>query len=144
MKIPKAVLEGIELEAKKAFPREACGILVGKKGEEAITGAVPSPNRARSGNEFLIDPGVQLKTQRETRARGLSVIGIYHSHPSGESDPSIADKKGPSSPGLFWLITALKTRGEAKTVLFREKMSQNPANSRNFDKALLQIVKNSV
>lgn len=41
---------------------------------------------------YWIDPQDLLKTQREARDRGLSIIGVYHSHPDHEAIPSNCDR----------------------------------------------------
>lgn len=141
MDIPLKVLKFIETEAKKAFPNEACGLLVGKKGGGTILDAVPSPNLSQEADRFLIDPAFHLKTQREFRAKRLSIIGVYHSHPGGDSTPSSQDRAGPNITGFYWLITSLGGETRPKTLLFSENPSENPAKSRNFDKVPLQIEK---
>ena len=43
-------------------------------------------------NRFLIDPKEQIRVERETRARGLEVLGYYHSHPDHPAHPSNYDR----------------------------------------------------
>jgi proteasome lid subunit RPN8/RPN11 len=40
---------------------------------------------------YLIDPHDHLRAIREARARGLEVIGAYHSHPRSAAVPSFTD-----------------------------------------------------
>ena len=40
---------------------------------------------------YLIDPRDHLRAIREARARGLQVIGAYHSHPRSAAVPSATD-----------------------------------------------------
>lgn len=141
MNIPLKVLQFIETEAKKAFPEESCGLLVGKKDAKIILDAVPSPNLSPDSDQFLIDPEFHLKIRREFRGQGLEIIGVYHSHPGGDSTPSSQDRAGPNITGFYWLITSVDGETRPKTSLFRENPSENPAKSRNFDKVLLQSEK---
>lgn len=141
MEIPAKALALIEAEAKAAFPKEACGFLVGKKGGDFILETISAPNLFPGPDQFLIDPEFHLKTQRELRDQGLAIIGVYHSHPGGDSTPSPQDRAGPNTPGFYWLITSLGEKTRPKTSLFRENSSENPALSRNFDKVPLQIEK---
>ena len=103
MKISDAVLKQIERHGEADFPREACGRLVGTS--DMIADAVPSRNLAASENEFLIDPVLQLRLQRELRGTGRRIVGVYHSHPSGDSEPSDADLAWAQESDLVWLIT---------------------------------------
>ena len=141
MEIPKKVLDFIKATTRQTFPNEACGFLVGQKGQELILEAIPAPNLSKTPDQFLIDPEFHLKTQRELREKGLSIIGVYHSHPSGDSTPSKQDQNGPHTPGFYWLITVYDGKNPPKSSLFRENPSQTPGFSRNFDKVPLQIEK---
>lgn len=140
MDIPLKVLKFIETEAKEAFPKESCGFLIGRGGG-SILEAIPAPNLSPDPDQFLIDPEFHLKTQRELREKGLSIIGVYHSHPGGDSGPSAEDRAGPNIPGFYWMITAFDGKNSPKTSLFRENTSKNAAISRNFDNVPLQIEK---
>jgi len=142
MRISESLLQKIETEALNAYPREACGLLVGKAGE--ILEVIPSPNLADEDDEFMVDPALQIRTKRALRPKSLAVLGVYHSHPSGESSPSARDAKGAANPGFFWIITAISPKKAKKSALFVEKMNPNRPNSRNFEKVPLQILKNSV
>ncbi len=141
MEIPSRVLHLIEQEAKAAFPKESCGLLIAKKGENLILDAIPAPNLSEGPDQFLIDPEFHLKTQRELREKGLEIMGVYHSHPSGDSKPSKKDKKGQPTPGFYWLITAFNGKNDPKSSLFRENKPENPSSSRDFVKVPLQIEK---
>ncbi|MEE8295870.1 MAG: M67 family metallopeptidase [Sphingomonadales bacterium] len=141
MEIPAKVLDLIEAEAIKAFPKESCGLLVGKKRVDLFIEAIPAPNLSPGPDQFLIDPEFHLKTQRELREQGLEIIGVYHSHPGGDSTPSTRDRAGPNTPGFYWLITSLAEKTRPKTSLFRENPTENGFTSRNFDKVPLQIEK---
>lgn len=71
--------------AKAAYPKECCGILIGRDqaGERVTTIAVPCRNayEGEQADRFLIDPKDQLDAERRARALGLGVIGFFHSHP---------------------------------------------------------------
>jgi proteasome lid subunit RPN8/RPN11 len=46
-----------------------------------------------SHNRFLIEPRDLLRVQRAAAARGLDVIGFYHSHPDVAARPSQFDRE---------------------------------------------------
>ena len=52
---------------------------------------VDDPGRETERNRFLIDPLDQLRVEKDARARGLEVLGYYHSHPDHPARPSIYD-----------------------------------------------------
>ncbi len=91
--------------AAEAAPEEACGLLLGQHGR--ISAMVPARNVATDrSRSFEIDPAVLLKTHREARAQGLSVVGHWHSHPNGAAQPSRRDAARAVENGQLWLIVA--------------------------------------
>ena len=95
--------------AERAYPHEACGLLVGRVAEGGafhVTEVVESPNLAPGGqaDRFEIDPALRLRLQREARDRGEAVIGIWHSHPDGPARPSATDLASAWEAGLVWVV----------------------------------------
>lgn len=90
--------------ASAALPREACGLMTGRREGAVLVldGLAPSPNRAEGEDRFELDTALHLKLQRTTRA----VAGVWHSHPRGAAVPSVHDAAGAWDSGLVWLITA--------------------------------------
>ena len=58
------------------FPNEACGILAGK--ETRVEKVYLMTNIDKSPQSYIMDPKEQLKVQKEVRALGLVMVGIYH------------------------------------------------------------------
>jgi len=114
------VLQAISDHACADYPAEACGLLLGpdalKDGVQLIDGYVGSPNNAEGEgfDRFEIDPGLHLRTRRELRGSGRTVVGLYHSHPNGSALASAIDEAGARlEPGLIWLILPIKQGGQA-------------------------------
>mgnify|MGYP003888986891 CR=1 FL=1 len=114
----QTVLNAIGDHACADHPAEACGLLIGpenpKDGIQLIDGFVPSPNNAEGAgiDRFEIDPGLHLRTRRELRGTGRTVVGLYHSHPNGSALASAVDEAGARlEPGLIWLILPIKFAG---------------------------------
>jgi proteasome lid subunit RPN8/RPN11 len=90
----------VRAEGEKAYPYEACGLLLGREiageggGLRDISLALPVRN-AREGEagrrRFSIEPEDFLKAEREALSRGLDLLGIYHSHPDHGAEPSAHD-----------------------------------------------------
>jgi proteasome lid subunit RPN8/RPN11 len=116
--IPQTFLKAIVDEAEAAYPKECCGLLVGRDngaGALVVTRVVISDNLAQgSGHDrFEVDPQVRFNVIREldecaadngTRHR---IIGHYHSHPNHPAQPSITDLDMAYEPNLVWLITSV-------------------------------------
>jgi proteasome lid subunit RPN8/RPN11 len=98
--------------ARLERPRECCGLLIGR-GDEIVE-AVAVPNLAAEPGRFLVDPESHVRTHRDVRARGLSVVGFYHSHPSSPASPSARDVAEATDVDALHVIVSLE--GDAPVV----------------------------
>ena len=73
----------------RQVPLEACGLLAGK--EDRVEKIIPVRNREQSPVRFRMDPYEQLHAFDWIEARGLELLGIYHSHPAGPEVVSLTD-----------------------------------------------------
>lgn len=96
------LVEQMHAHAAAAFPQEACGLVLasGKKGRIVRAANVA----ADPGFTFDLDPNAWLEVTEDE-----SVIGIYHSHPSGIAEPSLADLSGCELSSLPWHIVGYQT-----------------------------------
>lgn len=85
-------------------PHEKCGILRGRG--ERITAVDPAENVSDTPEiAFEIDPATLFAAYRaQRRPRALQVLGFYHTHPSGDPDPSPRDADCAAPDGMLWLI----------------------------------------
>jgi proteasome lid subunit RPN8/RPN11 len=99
----------IEHEARAAFPRECCGLIEGIRSGELVRATAIHATRNISGqaDRFEIDPAEHIAILRATRAARSEIVGCYHSHPSGEPNPSKHDIRNASDEGFVWLIAAI-------------------------------------
>jgi proteasome lid subunit RPN8/RPN11 len=112
-----AVLASVVGHARDTAPNECCGLLLGR-GED-ITEAVAAKNIAEAPEaQFLIDPRDHIMARRDARARGLDVVGFYHSHPRTPAEPSERDRVEYSYAGDLYLIVSLRAE-PAEVGLFR-------------------------
>ena len=119
--IGQVVRQQIEAHARHRYPEEACGLLVGRfeTDRTVVTAAHESKNVAadrRTG--FEVDPGFRLRLQREARTEGAAIVGVFHSHPSGDATPSATDRESIWEPDLIWLITAVDEDALGQTRAF--------------------------
>ena len=97
----------ILMAAGKSFPAECCGLIEGSDtpdGWHAQTiheGANLADDPRR---HFLIDPELQFKLLRELRGGETRIIGCFHSHPGGGSEPSATDASNAAEDDFLWLI----------------------------------------
>ena len=104
-------LKAIADDAEAAYPREACGLLVGRllPGDHRVVARVERAQNVAADprKTFEIDPGLRIGLERELRGQALAVIGHYHSHPDGPARPSARDLSMALEPDLAWLIVAV-------------------------------------
>ena len=122
MSISSELWERLRSELLKAYPREGCGFLLGEETQEGavvqrIRGAI---NQAAAGSdhEYIISPEEYREMEREAKAAGLRVLGIYHSHPNGGPTPSAYDQQF-AWENLFYLIVVTTHGGAGGHELWR-------------------------
>lgn len=132
IKLSPEAARAIATHAEETYPNECVGLLLGTIGEEAtrtVQMAYPVENRwegqvALSEGEdttsqhdrFYLDPRDYLRADREARARGLDIVGCYHSHPDHPAEPSARDLVGAQGVGggpLFSFLIQSVRRGNA-------------------------------
>ena len=125
-------LETIRQHSVQDYPNECCGVLLGevngeskqvrevvplrnlRHDEERAREIVPldDPERESERNRYLLDPRDQLRVEKDARARGLDVLGYYHSHPDHPARPSTYDREH-AWPWYSYVIISVE-RGEPK------------------------------
>lgn len=78
--------EQICSHAQTEYPRECCGIMLGKhqKEKRQVYRIIPTRNVVEGGKnttQFLINPFVIVKAELAAEKEGLEIVGFYHSHP---------------------------------------------------------------
>ncbi len=98
--------------AEAAYPRESCGLLVGRTSETGtirVSRAVVSENVAEGGgtDRFEVDPRLRLRLMKELRGGPERIVGHFHSHPDHPAQPSATDLDLAFESDMAWLITAV-------------------------------------
>ena len=105
VQISRSLLDAIQHESVIVSPNEACGLLFGADGE--VTGWQAAENVAETPElRFEIDPTRLFAALRAERQGGAKIAGYWHSHPSGDTGPSLADAEMAQPDGKLWLIVA--------------------------------------
>ncbi len=88
-------------------PIEACGLLGGSNSR--VQQVVPITNAAESQVRYRMDPAEQVGALFGFEERGIELVAIYHSHPSGPPGPSsidIRENAYPEALQLIWFLEA--------------------------------------
>lgn len=109
--ISKQDVEEMIIHAKEKLPNEACGLIAGSdQGDERIIEKVYYLTNIDASNEhFSLSPSEQLQAVKDMRARGLTPLGNWHSHPESPSRPSQEDKRLAYDSKASYLILSLMT-----------------------------------
>lgn len=96
--------------ARENPDEECCGLLAGRCG--VMTHAFPAENAAEQiATSYEIAPKELFHMMREIGKVGLELLGIYHSHPNSDNQPSARDIERAYYPDAAYLI--LSTRENA-------------------------------
>ncbi len=90
------------------LPDEACGLLVGSYGGDEATHLFPTQNAAASAMVYEIDPRDMLRVDREARALGADIVGVFHSHTHTDAYPSPTDVAQAADPGWHYVLVSLR------------------------------------
>ena len=97
LKISEELLEGIREHGKKAYPNECCGVLLGRIEDSRKSAvelrAMENTREDSPRNRYLISSRELLEAEKAARARGLDIVGVYHSHPDHPARPSEFDRE---------------------------------------------------
>ncbi len=119
LKIPQALLEQIHAHGESSYPEEGAGFLVGAAGR--VGRIITLPNAREDGarhNRYLIAPHDYLAAEEAADRLGLSLIGIFHSHPDHPSRPSEFDREW-AQPFFVYLITSIQQGRAAESRAWR-------------------------
>lgn len=112
----KADFQDIIDHCMKGLPNESCGMLGGKDGRVekvyCLTNAKPGPDY------YEMDAEEQFRVMKDIREQRLHLIGLFHSHPTGQAYPSSVDvaqaywpgTELPNYPDAVYVIVSLMDR----------------------------------
>jgi proteasome lid subunit RPN8/RPN11 len=94
--------------AYDCLPLEACGLIAGRPATGKVEAVYPCRNEAQSARYYTVDPRDYLRADRDAEARGLEIIGVFHSHTHTEPYPSPTDVAQAPDPGWHYVVVSLK------------------------------------
>jgi proteasome lid subunit RPN8/RPN11 len=129
------VAEKIRAHGSQTYPNECCGALLGRDGggdgsesrPREIFDLFAMVNRREDspGNRFLVTAEDVLEAEKAAAARGLDVIGWYHSHPDHAARPSEYDREH-AWPWYSYVIVSVRggVAGEMTSWRLRENREE--------------------
>lgn len=104
MLVDKAIVAQLRKAAAVARGREICGALMGDS--DQVRAVVDVANRSTTPETaFFIPAADVLGLEHAAESNGQTILGFYHSHPTGTGEPSAFDLEQ-ALPGYTYLIIA--------------------------------------
>ncbi|MFN2352391.1 MAG: Mov34/MPN/PAD-1 family protein [Kiritimatiellia bacterium] len=105
MKLNRSAYEIMLAAARAAAPLEACGLLAGT-GEDVVKCYVLT-NADASPEHFSMKPEEQFAAVKDMRTAGLTMLGIWHSHPASPARMSAEDMRLAYTQDVVYVILSL-------------------------------------
>jgi proteasome lid subunit RPN8/RPN11 len=103
--VPERLIEQMNAHMEQAYPEEGAGFLIGEAGEvKEILALSNSREDGARHNRFLFTPEDYLQAELKAESLGLSLIGVFHSHPDSPNVPSEYDREW-AQPFFSYIIT---------------------------------------
>jgi proteasome lid subunit RPN8/RPN11 len=116
IQISETLLAQIQANGAKAYPQEGAGFLFGSDETHRIVKAIFTLTNSREAdarhNRYLITAENYLMAELEADRQGMTVIGVFHSHPDHPDLPSEFDREW-AQPFFSYVITSVES-GEAR------------------------------
>lgn len=124
--ICQKIIDQLVAHAVKHYPNEACGFLIGEKGQDSVTEFLPVRNvydemhakypetyPRTTKTAYLIDPRAQQEAFDNAEKNGQEIKAIYHSHTDhdayfSQEDRLVAAPWGePNYPGVSYIVVSV-------------------------------------
>lgn len=108
----RSLLARIYAHLESTYPNEGGGFLLGNVTPDSvrIAESIPVENvfeEAEQYHRYAMTPQDWMKLEDTADARGLTLIGYYHSHPDSPAIPSEYDRDH-ALPNFVYLITSVR------------------------------------
>jgi proteasome lid subunit RPN8/RPN11 len=111
IRIEPAAWQVMVSHATREFPNECCGVMLGTaaNGVKTVVRAIAMENAYQGVQEdrYEIRPQELLAADREARAAGQELIGIFHSHPDCDAYFSKTDLEN-SCPWYSFVVLSIR------------------------------------
>ncbi len=89
-------------------PTKACGLLGGDLATGVVAKCYPTRNVAASAKLYTVDPGQHLRADRDAEAKGMAIMGVFHSHTHTDAYPSPTDVAQAPDPDWHYVLVSLR------------------------------------
>ncbi|MFC1959350.1 Mov34/MPN/PAD-1 family protein [Chloroflexota bacterium] len=135
--LPDALRNRIYEELQRAYPNEGGGFLLGQSNGRLvrIIDVTPVENIFEAGEQhhrYAMTPQDWVRLEDEAEARGLSLVGYFHSHPDSPAIPSVYDRDH-ALPNFVYIITQVQDAVAVKARAWRLAEDRSRFNECNLE-----------
>ncbi len=110
-------LRTIEAHGESTFPNEGAGFLFGtiEDGAVRVEQVLPISNKRESEaqyNRYELSPQDFVRAELEAGRLGLSLVGVFHSHPDHPARPSEFDREHALPNFAYLIISVMQGKAE--------------------------------
>lgn len=124
----------LEQSVRRAYPGEACGVLLGERETGTVQAVRSMENRADrriSGRYYKIDPPELYRLECRAEAEGYGIAGFWHSHVNAEAVLS-GDDEWYMVPDMVYLIIPVTGAGIGRGRAYRKRTADGEAEEIRF------------
>jgi proteasome lid subunit RPN8/RPN11 len=119
IRIRREAFENATRHAEREPRQECCGLMAGCGG--IIMNAFAATNAAAdTAKNYEIAPEELFRLMRGIRAAGMTLMGIYHSHPNGDNVPSPRDIERAYYPDVAYFILSPRAPAPVRAFSIRQ------------------------
>ena len=111
LKLTEALAAQIRAHGVETYPHECCGAILGTddEGARTVRDLMPLQNRRDDSprNRFEVTPDDVRLAEKTASAKGVDLIGWYHSHPDAPARPSEFDREH-AWPWYSYIIVSIQ------------------------------------
>jgi proteasome lid subunit RPN8/RPN11 len=108
LRLPTPVYAQMVGHCLSGLPDEACGLLGGDLTTGAVAVCYPTRNEAASAKLYTVPGKEFLHADRDAEARGMAIMGVFHSHTHTDAYPSPTDVAQAPDPGWHYVLVSLR------------------------------------
>jgi [CysO sulfur-carrier protein]-S-L-cysteine hydrolase len=108
LRLPGPVYAQMVGHCLSGLPDEACGLLGGDQATGQVVICYPTRNEAASAKLYTVPGKEFLQADRDAEARGMVIMGVFHSHTHTDAYPSATDVAQAPDPEWHYVLVSLR------------------------------------
>jgi proteasome lid subunit RPN8/RPN11 len=105
--VKRRVFEEIAKRCIEGYPYETAGLMFGDLGSRLVLDIYPVQNIHEHDRRvrYRIDPMEYYRAEKTAEEKGMTIVGVYHSHPNVAARPSAYDLEYALPPWSYLILS---------------------------------------